>query len=144
MQCNAKNIYRIVSCYIRVIYLFIVLSHAAPRPAILTALKTSETTGVLNLSGLNLHGRPAQAVFRSLNDTSGSGQLKELILSECSLFDEDVEELGAVLDSLSGTLSNLDLSCNGISPQGVRTLCNRTSQGVSRYHNIMTIDVKLT
>jgi hypothetical protein len=67
----------------------------------LTAIKSAETTGILDVSGSNLHGDVAKALFKSLKgqcQSIGQGQgqgqlphyLKELRLSECCLFDDDI------------------------------------------------------
>lgn len=61
-----------------------------PRPQVLLALTSSEGSGVLDVSGLNLAGSTASALFRSLPGGGGAA-LRELRLSECSLFDEDME-----------------------------------------------------
>ncbi len=63
----------------------------------MTAVQSLDTTGILNLSGHNLHGPILKALFCSLKEKNillraqGVDYIKELRLSECCIFDDDLE-----------------------------------------------------
>ena len=91
---------------------------------VLDLFKTNANPSTLDLSNTGLQPKHCPAIFQSL--VSQTSNLTTLLLSGNRLLDPAMEQLANTISHLS-SLITLDLSCTGITAQGLATLSTTRS-----------------
>lgn len=109
-------------------FILITCFHTVCYKPVLDLFKTNANPSILDLSDTGLQLKHCPAIFQSL--VSQSTNLTTLSLSGNRLLDPAMEQLANAISHLS-SLVTLDLSCTGITAQGLVTL----SQSTTRSHS---------